>query len=155
MDRTEYPTRLQRLDEEHRECDTRTPAVRIAMVWTLTLQAWSFKGGGDAESRLRRDVGRVVRKELSTSSSTRTRSPHMGCPAPRGIWTSGAADDGQRASRLACARSVRRPPSRADARESHPADRIDILTSITGVDFEEAANNRVVVEIEGLEVPVL
>jgi hypothetical protein len=33
--------------------------------------------------------------------------------------------------------------------------RIDILTSITGVDFEEASDNRIVVEIEGLEVPML
>ena len=33
--------------------------------------------------------------------------------------------------------------------------RIDLLTSITGVGFEEAMNNRVVVEIEGLEIPVL
>ena len=36
-----------------------------------------------------------------------------------------------------------------------PPHRIDILTSITGVDFEEASDNRIVVEIEGLEVPVL
>lgn len=33
--------------------------------------------------------------------------------------------------------------------------RIDIVTSITGVDFEDASKNRVLVEIEGLEVPVL
>jgi hypothetical protein len=33
--------------------------------------------------------------------------------------------------------------------------RIDLLTSITGVGFEEASKNRVVVEIEGLEIPVL
>ena len=33
--------------------------------------------------------------------------------------------------------------------------RIDLLTSITGVTFDEASRNRVIVEIEGLEVPVL
>jgi hypothetical protein len=34
-------------------------------------------------------------------------------------------------------------------------NRIDILTSITGVDFEEASKNHITVEIEGLEIPVL
>lgn len=34
-------------------------------------------------------------------------------------------------------------------------NRIDILTSITGVDFEEASKNHMVVKIEGLEIPVL
>ncbi|HET7692044.1 MAG TPA: hypothetical protein VFM44_03025 [Gemmatimonadota bacterium] len=34
-------------------------------------------------------------------------------------------------------------------------NRIDILTSITGVNFEEASKNRILVELEGLEVPVL
>jgi hypothetical protein len=48
------------LGEEQRERDARTPAERVAMVWTLTVQAWAFKGI-DAESRMRRDVGRVIR----------------------------------------------------------------------------------------------
>jgi hypothetical protein len=34
-------------------------------------------------------------------------------------------------------------------------NRIDILTSITAVDFEEASQNRVVVKIEGVEISVL
>jgi hypothetical protein len=34
-------------------------------------------------------------------------------------------------------------------------NRIDLLTSISGVDFEEAWKNRISVEIEDLEVPVL
>ena len=61
MDRSRYPTRLCRLGEEPHEPDTRTPAERLASVWTLTLAAWAFMGGGDAESRLRRVVGRVIR----------------------------------------------------------------------------------------------
>ena len=36
-----------------------------------------------------------------------------------------------------------------------PPARIDILTSITGVDFDEAWYERVTVEIEGLDVPVI
>ena len=61
MDRSGYPTRLYRFGEEPPSRDARTPSERIGMVWTLTLQAWAFKGGGDPESRLRRDVGRLVR----------------------------------------------------------------------------------------------
>jgi hypothetical protein len=61
MDRSDYPTRLSRLGEEPADRLPPSPAERIAMVWTLTVQAWAFEEGGDAESRLRRDVGRVIR----------------------------------------------------------------------------------------------
>lgn len=33
--------------------------------------------------------------------------------------------------------------------------RVDILTSITGVDFEEAWSQRLIVELDGVEVPVI
>ncbi len=63
MDRSGYPTRKLRLEDEHGErkaCGT--PAECVEMVWPLTLRAWEFvtwnqpEGEGD-ESRLRRDVG--------------------------------------------------------------------------------------------------
>ena len=67
MDRSLYPTRLLRLEDEHGYGRVAgTPEECVAMVWPLTLQAWEFatwnapKGEGD-EQRLRRDVGRVVR----------------------------------------------------------------------------------------------
>jgi hypothetical protein len=60
MDRSRYPTRVARLGAEER-VPSLTPQQRIAMVWTLTTQAWAFKEGTFRESRLRRDVGRVVR----------------------------------------------------------------------------------------------
>jgi hypothetical protein len=67
MDRSHYSTRKLRLEDEHGESKlSATPEECVEMVWPLTLQAWEFatwnqpKGEGD-ESRLRRDVGRVVR----------------------------------------------------------------------------------------------
>ncbi len=67
MDRSHYPTRLLRLEEEDGDCRVAgTPEERVEMVWPLTQEAWEFatwnqpKGDGD-EPRLRRDVGRVVR----------------------------------------------------------------------------------------------
>ena len=36
-----------------------------------------------------------------------------------------------------------------------PPQRIDILTSISGVDFPDAWKSRLIVEIEGMSVPVL
>ena len=36
-----------------------------------------------------------------------------------------------------------------------PPQRIDILTSISGVEFEHAWNSRLVVKIDGMSVPVL
>jgi hypothetical protein len=38
-----------------------TPGERIELVWELTKNAWSFKEPGWRESRLRRDVVRVIR----------------------------------------------------------------------------------------------
>jgi len=69
MDRSEYPTRVRRLHdpEDESEILALSPEERVAMVWTLTLQAWAFlardmdAGGLLPEPRLRRDVGRVVR----------------------------------------------------------------------------------------------
>ncbi len=64
MDRRHYPTRKTRL-----ACSTEDPGMRdlpagerMAMVWTLTLQAWAFAEDLRDEPRLRRDVGRVVRR---------------------------------------------------------------------------------------------
>jgi len=68
MDRSEYPTRVRRLHdpEDESEILAWSPDERMAMVWTLTLQAWAFLAqdmgaGGLPEPRLRRDVGGVVR----------------------------------------------------------------------------------------------
>jgi hypothetical protein len=41
-----------------------TAAERIAIVDVLTRQAWAFREGFDPESRLRRDVVRVIRGRL-------------------------------------------------------------------------------------------
>jgi hypothetical protein len=40
-----------------------TVGERVAMVWPLTLAAWEFAGKPVHESRLRRDVDRVVRRK--------------------------------------------------------------------------------------------
>ncbi|HET8797508.1 MAG TPA: hypothetical protein VFO89_07470, partial [Thermoanaerobaculia bacterium] len=41
---------------------TLTPGQRVEMVWQLTRDAWTFKDGRWDEPRLRRDVGRVIRR---------------------------------------------------------------------------------------------
>ena len=40
-----------------------TVAERIKLVWPLTVAAWAFRGNPWDESRLRRDVERIVRRE--------------------------------------------------------------------------------------------
>jgi hypothetical protein len=37
------------------------PAQRIAMVWTLSVQAWQFKEPTDEERKLRRNIVRTIR----------------------------------------------------------------------------------------------
>jgi len=64
MDDPSRVVRVTKLSDQGRELDLRdtTPAERIGMIWQLTLDAWAFVEGFDAESRLPRDVVRVVRR---------------------------------------------------------------------------------------------
>ncbi len=63
MDRSKYRVRKVELnDEPIDDLGHLTPEQRIAMVWTLTVQAWMFKEGRFDEPRLRRDVVRTIRK---------------------------------------------------------------------------------------------
>ena len=63
MERANYPVRKGRLEDQGRdpELDCTSAEERLAMVWTLTVQAWLFRGERVDESRLRRDVVRVLR----------------------------------------------------------------------------------------------
>ena len=55
--------RVSTLQQQGQEQDLRsaTPAQRLAMVWPLTLQAWSFTGKPLAQSRLPRHIVLVRR----------------------------------------------------------------------------------------------
>ena len=55
--------RVRKLTEQKDENDLAhtTAADRLAMMWTLTLNAWAFKGEPLAEPRLQRHVVRVLR----------------------------------------------------------------------------------------------
>jgi hypothetical protein len=62
-DRSQWTVKKYKLGEEPPDdLSDLTPAERIAMVWEITKNAWAFKEPGFRESRLRRDVVRVVRR---------------------------------------------------------------------------------------------
>ncbi|HYI09901.1 MAG TPA: hypothetical protein VEK57_12625 [Thermoanaerobaculia bacterium] len=64
-DRRNMVVRKYKLGEEPRidpEILAMTPGERIDMVWEITKTAWCFKEPGWRESRLHRDVARVVRR---------------------------------------------------------------------------------------------
>lgn len=56
--RAGYKVRKISLSEEGNYSDLTefTPSERVALVWQITVQAWTFKDGTWNESRLRRDV---------------------------------------------------------------------------------------------------
>src|SRR4051812_17069604 len=66
MDRKNMPVRVTTLQQAAEDDDkyyaSLSVSERIAMVWPLTVDAWTF-AGVPIESRLRRDVVRVVRRE--------------------------------------------------------------------------------------------
>lgn len=57
-------SRKRRLSDPEPELDylRYTPAERLAMVWPLTAEIWSFAGNFDVEPRLQRSIGRIVRR---------------------------------------------------------------------------------------------
>lgn len=65
MDRSRYKVWISRASDAVRELEQApqtTPAQRLAMVWRLTLDSWTFAGKiTDAEPRLQRHVVRVLR----------------------------------------------------------------------------------------------
>ena len=62
-DRSNYPVRKLRLQDEGADSGVQhlTPSERVALVWQLTVQAWTFMEGRWVEPRLRRDAVRTVR----------------------------------------------------------------------------------------------
>ena len=64
MDKPLRTIRVAKLSDLGREPDLRdtTAAERLGMMWQLTLDAWAFVEGFDAEAPMRRDVVRAVRR---------------------------------------------------------------------------------------------
>ena len=62
-DRSRWPVKVGRLSDPKPEFDPEpvTPEQGLDMVWPLTLDIWAFAKGTDAESRLQRNVVRVIR----------------------------------------------------------------------------------------------
>lgn len=63
MHRSEYPVRKFKLGDEPAgaEYEHLSAPERVMLVWQLTLQSWPFKEPLERESRLRRDVVRLIR----------------------------------------------------------------------------------------------
>ena len=63
MERADLPVRKMQVSESGPDPWLRglSAEQRIAMVWQLSLQAWTFKEGLLDEPRLRRDVVRTIR----------------------------------------------------------------------------------------------
>jgi hypothetical protein len=63
MRRSESPVTKYKLGDEPNGCDFDhlSASERVMLVWQLTLQSWPFKESLDRESRLRRDVVRLIR----------------------------------------------------------------------------------------------
>jgi len=57
--------RKSRLQNQGNDDDLRetTPAERLAMLWPMTLSAWSFRGDFRAESRLQRHIVHIQRRK--------------------------------------------------------------------------------------------
>ena len=61
--RSHWPVKIGRLSDTELDLNPEPvpPEQALAMMWPLTLDAWAFAKGTDAESRLQRDVVRLIR----------------------------------------------------------------------------------------------
>jgi hypothetical protein len=143
-----------------------SPVERVLAVWPLTQEVWRLADPAHAERRLQRNVAvvsdagaehLVVRAYAmaahgyaratgdfdilinpTPANATRVHAALKGCGAPRTVLTE--AD-------LASAGTV----YQIDVAPR----RIDILTSISGVTFAAAAQDRLLVQLEGCAVPLI
>lgn len=49
-------------DETPPDVSKLSPSERVELVWQLTKTSWAFKDPTFRESRLRRDIGRIIRR---------------------------------------------------------------------------------------------
>jgi hypothetical protein len=159
--------RIKRLHERGKETDleSTTSAERLSMMWQLTLDAWSFKGEALAGSRLPRHVVRLRKKALSICWLARLRSRYTDTRATGDIdlWVDCSRDNASRV--MAALARFGAPLHEIETRDFETPGivfqigiaprRVDILTTIDAVEFEEAWPERKEVEVEGLKIPVI
>jgi hypothetical protein len=145
---------------------TATPSELVAMVWELTLQAFEFKEGRPVEPRLRRDVSALSGAAAEHLVVGAHALAAHGLPRATGHLDVLVRPTPENAERIWRALVAFGAPlqdlTRADLCSPDivfqigvvPC-RIDILTAISGVDFDEAWTGRMIVRIGGLDVPVL
>jgi hypothetical protein len=66
MEPSDRSVRITRLSDQGADADLRattTPAERIGMMWQLAMDAWAFMGEPLDDTRLRRDIVRLVRRK--------------------------------------------------------------------------------------------
>ena len=62
MDRSDWPVRRTTLHEQSGDdLENLDAEARVAMMWTLTCDAWAFRGEPIVEPRLERHIVRVIR----------------------------------------------------------------------------------------------
>ncbi len=134
------------------------------MVWTLTTQAWAFKEGSFRESRLRRDVGRVVRgRHLLVGAHALAAHGVVRATGDMDVWVRATPENASKVWRALLAFGA--PLQELTERDLATPElvfqigvapyRIDLLTSIDGVSFEEAWAHRTTVRVEGHEIPLI
>lgn len=131
-----------------KDLENSTPEERLSMVWPLTVDAWAFKGGSDAGSRLQRHTVRVRRSGRQVSSRRRLRDGRA------------RASEGHRGHRTFGSSVKRREIRREDIEKPDVVlqievapRRIDILTSIDAVEFSDAWDGREEVRVAGISYP--
>ena len=165
-DRSHLPTRLTRLGEEPDDDHIArlTPGERVALVWPMTLQAWAFKTGDVDESRLRRILSALSAAGVEFLVVGAYAMAAHGVPRATGdidIWVRSTPENADRV--LQALRAFGAPLFDLSCDDLLRPDvvfqigvapnRIDILTGITGVAFEDAWRNRLTVSVESRAFP--
>jgi hypothetical protein len=156
------------LAEQGNEDDLRRTTVeeRWNMMWQLTVNAWAMKGDDIAGQEFQRDVERLDDSGAEYLVVGAHALATYGQPRATGdfdIWIRATAENVERVwSALETFGAPRRRLSKADLcipdtvyQIGIAPYRIDILTSITGVEFDDAWQNRNRTQVNGINVSVI
>ena len=143
-----------------------TPAERIALVWPLTLDAWSFKEPSIADPDFKDMLLALTEADADYLVVGAYAVAAHGYPRATGdldLWVRPTSDNADKDWNDLVVFGA--PASKLKVEDFFTPDvvyqigvaprRIDILTSISGVEFDVAWKHRLTVSLDGLALPVI
>jgi hypothetical protein len=143
-----------------------SPSERLDMMWQLAIDAWSFTGDRSAESRLPRLLSAFIENNVEFLvvggyAMAAHRLPRA--TKDLDLWVRPSAENAEHVLQaLDAFGAPRHGLTAADLEKSGtiyqvgvPPNRVDVITTVDGVEFENAWKDRAEIDVDGIRIPVI